>query len=195
MLSSSEGQTSSGVSTWGFVIFLLILFWFFGGNGFGFGGHNAYGYGGAPFGGIDPMADCQRHSHQNERDVLSVNTRLSEQTAGIQQTLQAMQFQNEQQTARILEGQKDLYIRDLERIATQQFVTGQTSAIERRLDAMQAAGALQRQADQAAVTAQLTAIQNGMLKAPAFVPYGGLPTIGCANYTCGCGTGNGCCNS
>lgn len=178
-------STGSGMSTWGFVIFFLILFWFFGGN-MGFN-RNGYGYGVCN----DDMNRMHIHdSHMSERDILGMSKTIVEQNAATEKTLAQMAYAQEAQTARILEGQKDLYIRDLERAATNMFITGQTTAITNRLDNLEANATLQRQMDNANVSAQLTAIQNGMLKAPAFVPYGGLPTIGCANYNtcnpCGC---------
>ena len=200
MLTNENGQGASGMSSWGFIIFFLLLFWLMGGgNGFGFGAHNGYAHPGAgygPFGGFDGLTDVQRHAHQQERDVLNMGTVLSEQTHSISDKLAEMSFKAEAQTAKILEGQKDLYIRDLERAATQMFINGQTSAITQRLDAMEAAGALQRQADNAALSAQIAQIQSSMLKAPAFMPFGGLQTVGCMNWNgCGCGCGTGCGNA
>lgn len=168
MFSSSE----SGGFGWGLILVLLILFWMFGGNGWNRGN---CGDGGA---------------HQTERDVLTLGTVTVTQNADIQKTLAQMAYAQQMGVRDILDGQKDLYIRDLERIATQQFITGQTEALANKMDNLAAMGALQRQADQCATNARLAAIEGSMLKAPPFTPFGGMPTIGCANVPanpCGCG--------
>lgn len=166
-------------STWGYVLFFLVLLWMFGG-----GNARAFGWGGCDW-------TSDRHNHQTERDALNLGRTIVEQNAATAQKLSEMAYAQEAQTARILEGQKDLYIRDLERAATNLFVTGQTNAINQRIDAMQAAGALQRQSDTAHLDSRLDMIQATMLQKPPFVPFGGLPVVGCANNPCspcGCGT-------
>ena len=66
----------------------------------------------------------------------------------------------------------------------------QTELLANKMDNLAAMGALQRQADQCATNARLAAIEGSMLKAPPFTPFGGMPTIGCANVpTGGCGCG------
>ena len=172
---SNEGN----VSIWGLVIFFLILFWVFGaGNGFGRPYGHDYGWNGCPGG-------------QTDRDVLQLGTAAVTQNAATQNMLKDLAFQQERSTAAILEGQKDLYIRDLERVATQQFITSQTDTLSSKMDNIAAAGALQRQSDMAAIQAQIAAIQCQMLKAPQPIPIVGLNTIGCSNagstnFGCGC---------
>ena len=134
---------------------------------------------------------------QTNRDVLQLSTFIAGQNANTQASLKDLMYQNERNTAAILEGQKDLYIRDLERVATQQFITSQTDTLSAKMDNLAAAGALQRQADLANVQAQLAAISCQMLKAPVPQPIVGLATLGCNNVgaTFGsCGSLPSCCN-
>lgn len=178
----SNDSTTGGVGIWGLVIFLLILFWVCGGGNFGNCG-NRWG-------------NCAEA--QTNRDVLQLSTFIAGQNANTQASLKDLMYQNERNTAAILEGQKDLYIRDLERVATQQFITGQTDMLSAKLDNIAAAGALQRQADLASVQAQLSAISCQMLKAPQPVPVVGLNTLGCTNggfvSNFGCNGLPSCCN-
>ena len=168
MLSSSE---NGGVGIWGLVIFFLILFWMCGGNG-GFGGFGCGNRG---------LAWAAAGEGLTDRDVLQLGTSIVQQNANTQGMLKDLAYQQERQTAAILEGQKDLYIRDLERVATQQFITGQTDQLAAKMDNIAAAGALQRQVDLANINAQLGAISCQMLKAPQPVPIVGLNTLGCNN--------------
>lgn len=183
----SSDSNTGGVGIWGLVIFLLILFWVCGG---GMGGGFGYNRG---------AAWAAAGEAQTDRDVLQLSTFIAGQQANTQASLKDLMYQNERNTAAILEGQKDLYIRDLERVATQQFITSQTDTLSAKLDNIAAAGALQRQADLANVQAQLNAISCQMLKAPQPIPIVGLSTIGCNNggfvFNSGCGCGcNGCNN-
>ena len=176
MLSSHD---NSGMGGWGAVIFFLILFWLFGGafgNRCGGWGNNC-----------DPCGGTR----QSERDVLQLATASVEQNAAIQKTLAEIAYAQQMGFASVKEGQKDLYIRDLERIATNQFITSQTEALANKMDALAAAGALQRQADQAAVQAQIAGISCQMLKAPQVQPLVGLGTLNCTNAAPYCG---GCFN-
>lgn len=176
----SSDSSSGGVGIWGLVIFFLILFWMCGGNG-GFGG---FGYGNRG------MAWAAAGEGLTDRDVLQLGTSIVSQNANTQSMLKDLAYQQEKQTAAILEGQKDLYIRDLERVATQQFITAQTDTLSAKMDNIAAAGALQRQADLASINAQLSSIGCQMLKAPQPVPVVGLNTLGCTNGSfisnCGC---------
>jgi hypothetical protein len=187
MLSSESSNTTS---TWGFVIFFLILFWFFGaGRGFGFNG-------GMPVGSVGFNGGMDQYhlntSHQSERDVLDLGKTILEQNAQTAKTLSDMAYAQEAQTARILEGQKDLYIRDLERLATQQFVTSNTDQIFNKIDNMAAVIAMQRQNDVNQLGAQIAAVSNQMLKAPTPTALVGLNTVSCTNAvpSCGCGCFN-----
>lgn len=173
MFSSSE----NGGGWWFIIIILLILLW----NGCG-----GMGWGRGNCGGGGECAPVN-HAHQTERDVLNLGTVTVQQNADIQKTLAQMAYAQQMGVRDILDGQKDLYIRDLERVATQQFITGQTELLANKMDNLAAMGALQRQADQCSTNARLAAIESGMLKAPPFTPFGGMPLIGCANVP-----GNGC---
>lgn len=164
-------NTSGGVGIWGLVIFFLILFWMCGGNG-GFGGFGCGNRG---------LAWAAAGEGLTDRDVLQLGTSIVQQNSNTQGMLKDIAYQQEKGVAAILNGQKDLYIRDLERVATQQFITSQTDALSAKMDNLAAAGALQRQADLANVQAQLNAISCQMLKAPQPIPIVGLSTVGCTN--------------
>lgn len=168
-----SNENSGGISIWGLVIFFLILFWMCGGNG-GFGG---FGCGNR---GLAWAAAAE--SNQTDRDVLNLTTYITKQNADTQNMLQNLAFQQEKQGL-------EIYIKQLERAATQQFITAQTDQLSNKMDNLAAAGALQRQTDLANVQAQLNAMSCQMLKAPQPVPIVGLNTIGCNNggfFNSGC---------
>ena len=96
-------------------------------------------------------------------------------------------------TAEILNGQKDLYIRDLERVATQQFITSQNEQTRNLITLTTANQEAKAAAEACAINNRLTQIEDKMLKAPTFTPFGGLPLIGCSNYGWNNGWNGGCC--
>lgn len=180
----SDNTSGSGVGVWGLVIFFLLLFWMCGGNG-GFGG---FGYGNRG------LAWAAAGEGLTDRDVLQLGTSIVQQNANTQSQLKDLAYQQEKGVAAILDGQKDLYIRDLERVATQQFITSQTDALSAKMDNIAAASALQRQSDYNSLQSQINAIGCQMLKAPQPIPIVGLSTIGCNNggfiFNTGCGCNN-----
>lgn len=110
----------SSMSTWGIFLFLLILFAVFSGNRCG----------GALFGGWGGNCGCGVMPYgQADRDVLKLETAMVNanalSTAQLETGIREIINNQNKNTAEILNGQKDLYIRDLERVATQQFVAGQ----------------------------------------------------------------------
>lgn len=159
-----SNENSGGISVWGLVIFFLILFWMCGGNGGlgGFCGNRGLAWAAAAEG------------NQTDRDVLNLTTYITKQNSDTQNMLQNLAFQQEKQGL-------ELYIKQLERSATQQFITSQTEQLSNKMDNIAAAGALQRQTDLANVQAQLNAMSCQMLKAPQPVPIVGLNTLGCNN--------------
>lgn len=175
----------SGMSTWGIVIFLLILFAVLGGNrgglfgGWGNGCGNGYGWG------------CGEG--QADRDVLKLETAMTSQnalnTAQLETGIRAILNNQDKNTAAILEGQKDLYIRDLERIATQQFITSQNEQTRSLITLSNAQNEAKSAAETCALNARLSRIEETMLKAPTFTPFGGMPLIGCSNVSSNCGCG------
>lgn len=160
-----SNENSGGISIWGLVIFFLILFWMCGnGIGGGFGACNR---------GLAFAAAAE--NGQTDRDVLNLTTYITKQNADTQNMLQNLAFQQEKQGL-------EIYIKQLERAATQQFIQAQTDTLSNKMDNLAAAGALQRQADVNNLQSQINAIGCQMLKAPAPVPFVGLPTVGCTNY-------------
>ena len=180
------------MSTWGIVIFLLILFAVVGGNRCGGGWFGGWGSGNC--GGYAMPAYAGFCGGQTDRDVLKLETAMVSanalSTAQLETGIRQIINNQDKNTAAILEGQKDLYIRDLERVATQQFITSQNEQT-RNLIAMATAHQEAKSAAEAcAINNRLTQIEDKMLKAPQFTPFGGLPLIGCANYG---GWNGGCC--
>lgn len=106
-------------SSWGGIgflaIFLLILFWGVGRNGFGAGNACA--------------AESGCSNYTTDRDVLELKCNVTAQNAVLQEQLntafRTIVQQSDANTAAILSGQKDLYIKQLEQQATQLFITSQ----------------------------------------------------------------------
>lgn len=179
----------SSMSTWGVFLFLLILFAVFGGNRCG----------GGLFGGWGGNCGCGVMPYgQTDRDVLKLETAMVSgnalSTAQLETGIRQILNNQDKNTAAILEGQKDLYIRDLERVATQQFITSQNEQTRNLITLATANQEAKSAAEACALNNRLTQIEDKMLKAPTFTPFGGLPLIGCANYGgWGNGWNGGCC--
>ncbi len=175
----------SSMSTWGIFLFLLILFAVFSGNRCG----------GGLFGGWGGNCGCGVMPYgQADRDVLKLETAMVSgnalSTAQLETGIRQIINNQDKNTAAILEGQKDLYIRDLERVATQQFITSQNEQTRNLITLATANQEAKSAAETAALIARLDGIECKMLKTPQFTPFGGLPLIGCANYG---GWNGGCC--
>lgn len=175
----------SSMSTWGIFLFLLILFAVFSGNRCG----------GGLFGGWGGNCGCGVMPYgQADRDVLKLETAMVSgnalSTAQLETGIRQIINNQDKNTAAILEGQKDLYIRDLERVATQQFITSQNEQTRNLITLATANQEAKSAAETAALNARLDGIECKMLKTPQFTPFGGLPLIGCANYG---GWNGGCC--
>lgn len=182
----SNGE-NSGWSTWGIVIFLLILFAVVGGNRGGwFGNNNGFGNGFPFLGMMEGQAD---------RDVLKLETAMVSSnalnTAQLETGIRAILNNQDKNTAAILDGQKDLYIRDLERIATQQFIVSQNEQTRNLITLSNAQNEAKGAAESAGLQYRLAQIEDRMLKAPGFIPFGGVPQFGCSNWAFN--NNNGCC--
>lgn len=184
-------SNDSSMSTWGIFIFLLILFGLFGGNRCGGGLFG--GWGNNCGCGVVPGALAYGEG-QTDRDVLKLETAMVSanalSTAQLETGIREIINNQNKNTAEILSGQKDLYIRDLERVATQQFITAQNEQTRNLITLTTANQEAKSAAETAALNARLDGIECRMLKTPQFYPFGGLPMIGCANYG---GWSNGCC--
>lgn len=185
-------SNDGSMSTWGIFLFLLILFGLFGGNRCGgglFGGWNNGGCGC----GVVPGALAYGEG-QTDRDVLKLETAMVSanalSTAQLETGIREIINNQNKNTAEILNGQKDLYIRDLERVATQQFITSQNEQTRNLITLATANQEAKSAAEACALNNRLAQIEDKMLKAPQFTPFGGMPLIGCANYG---GWNGGCC--
>lgn len=174
----------SSMSTWGIFLFLLILFGLFSGNRCGGGLFGGWNNGGCGYG-VVPGALAYGEG-QTDRDVLKLETAMVSanalSTAQLETGIREIINNQNKNTAAILEGQKDLYIRDLERVATQQFITSQNEQTRNLITLATANQEAKSAAEACALNNRLTQIEDKMLKAPMPVPFVGLPTVGCANY-------------
>lgn len=183
----SEG---SGIGIWGIAIFLLILFAAWGGWG-----NNRNAYAGPVPGGFTGCG-CGFSNCNTDRDVLKLETAMTAQNAVSNAQLETLArtilTNQDKNTAAILDGQKDLYIRDLERIATQQFITGQNEQTRNLINMSTAQAEAKSAAQTCELNHRLDVIQSEMLKRPPFQAFGGLPVVGCNNLpaACGCGCGS-----
>ena len=107
-----DESKSYGGGMWLFFFIFLILIWGFGGNA-GFGGWGRGAYAG-PW-----MAQNEVTPLDNARALSAVQCTLSKDTAVLEGQLETAFRQiinnDNSNTARILDGQKDLYIKQLER--------------------------------------------------------------------------------
>ena len=183
----------SSMSTWGVFLFLLVLFAVFRDNN-RCGGGLFGGWGNGGCGGWVPgFTPCG----QTDRDVLKLETAMVNanalSTAQLETGIREIINNQDKNTAAILEGQKDLYIRDLERVATQQFITSQNEQTRNLITLTTANQEAKAAAETCSINNRLTQIEDKMLKAPTFTPFGGLPLIGCSNYGWNNGWNGGCC--
>lgn len=156
---SSEKQSS----VWGVVIFFLILFWFFaGGNG-----NRAWGNCREACADAKSLGDFECKTSQN----------LAVMTGQLDVAFREVINNNNLNTARILDGQKDLYIQQLERENTKLYID---SKHDQTLFAMQAGNA--------DLNRRLDGIECNMLKRPPVYPTVCVP-CGVQNNGCG-GCGN-----
>lgn len=154
----------NGSSSWGFVIFFLILFWFMGnGNGFGFGNRGNFG----------GWGNNEHTPKDNSSDLSDLKCTMNKDTAVLQGQLEtafrAVINNDNVNTAAILSGQKDLYIKQLEQQATQMFISGQNEQTRNML--------LQLNAEQ---NRRLDSIECNMLRRPPVYPTVCVP---CAQNT------------
>ena len=170
--------TRSGGSIWGIVIFFLILFWvFMGGNG-GFFGRNGWG----PNGWNGSWGLNEHTPKDNSRELSDLKCTMDKDTAVLQGQLdtafRTVMNNDNVNTAAILSGQKDLYIKQLEQQATQLFITGQN---DQTRFLMQMFNAEQNR--------RLDSIEANMLRRPPVYPTVCVP---CSSNCCGSSSGCGC---
>lgn len=159
MFSSSDRQGS----IWGIVIFLLILFWFFAG-----GNNRAWGNCRETPADAKALADLHCMAGRNF-EVLTTQLETA-----FRQTIN----NDNLNTARILDGQKDLYISQLERENTKLYID---SKHDQTLFALQASNA--------ELNRRLDGIDCNMLKRPPVYPTVCVP-CGVQNNGCGSCGGN-----
>lgn len=158
-------EAKSGGSSWGVVIFFLILFWaFLGGNGFGGRGYSNVN---------------SRETAADAKSLFDLECMTGKSFAVLNGNLETAFREvinvNNVNTARVLDGQKDLYIKQLERENTKLYIDGKH---DQTLYAMQA--------NNAELNRRLDGIECSMLKRPPVYPTVCVP---CSQNSCGgCGT-------
>lgn len=167
-----DESKSYGGGMWLFFFIFLILIWGFGGNA-GFGGWGRGAYAG-PW-----MAQNEVTPWDNSRALSSIQCTLSKDTAVLEGQLETAFRQiinnDNQNTATILAGQKDLYIKQLERENTQLFVVGENEKTRNQ--------ALLLKAD---TDAKLASISCNMLQRPPVYPTVCVPcAVNSCNSSCG----------
>lgn len=168
-------DSSTSTPNWGIVIFFLILFWVFMGNN-GCGGFGGFGWGRNACAG-PWMGQNEVTPFDNNRALSAIQCSLEKDTAVLQGQLETafrQTINNDNiNTAAILSGQKDLYIKQLERENTNLFVTAQNEQTRQQ--------ALLLKAD---TDAKLESIRCQMAKQPpvytaSCIPCGIQPNFGC----------------
>lgn len=154
-------------SCWGFVIFFLVLAVFLW-NGTGLA-HNQ---------------SCGKQDYI-ERGVAELKYSTAQQnavsTAQLETLARAIITNQDKNAFEIMRGQDQQYIRQLEQQNTQLFITAQNDSIKNLIQFNSAAQDSKIQAIANALGHRLDGIECRMLKAPNFVPFGGLAQIGCNN--------------
>lgn len=161
----SDGKEYGG-GIWLLFFFFLILFW---GGGFG-GGIGGRGYG---------VAHNEQTSLDNYRALNDIQCQQSKNAAVLSGQLETAFRQvintDNVNTARVLDGQKDIYIKQLETENNRLFMTGENEKTRNQ--------ALMLKAD---TDAKLAAIECRMLKVPPVYPHVCVP---CSSNSCGpCGS-------
>lgn len=154
-------DSKSGAS-WGGVIFFLILFWFFTGGNF----NRAYGSQ------RDVCADAKSLA---DHDCM-VGRNFEVLKGNMETAFREVINQNNVNTASILAGQKDLYIQQLERENTKLYIDGK---YDQTLNAMQIYNA--------ELNRRLDGISAEMLRRPPVYPTTCVP---CSTNCCGNGCGS-----
>lgn len=170
-----DDSKSYGGGMWLFFFIFLILIWGFGGAGFG-----GYGFGGRNVFAGPWMAQNEVTPLDNSRSLSAIQCTLSKDTAVLEGQLETAFRQiinnDNANTARILDGQKDLYIKQLERENTNLFVTAQNEQTRTQ--------ALLLKAD---TDAKLASISCQMLKQPPVYPTVCVPcAVNSCGTSCGC---------
>lgn len=161
-------------SMWGIVIFFLILFWVFSGNRNGFGNGFVNGWNGWNATGM-PWGLNEHTPKDNDARLSEIKATMDKDTAVLTGQLETAFREvinvSNTNTGRVLDGQKDLYIKQLERENTQLFITAQNDALKNQMLMLQ--GATDRRLD---------SIEAQMLKVPPVYPTVCVP---CSTNCCG----------
>lgn len=169
----SRYNYGSSSTIFGFIIFFLILaalFW----NGTG----------------LNHKHDCDKHDSV-ERGVADLKATMLAQngvsTAQLETAIRALITNADNNRAAIIDNQNQMYIRQLEQKNQEMFITAQNEATRNMIDKQSCAQMFAFQQGMNALNTRMDAIQCKMLKAPDFIPFGGLARIGCNNGRgCGC---------
>lgn len=152
-------------SSWGIVIFLVLLFWFFTGNGFGRHDdrfHDAH------------CCNCVSNCEVEKQNIIQAA-----------ETNYRVERANSESTAAIIAGQHSLQ----ERMDFYELQALRDRLAETQRQLIVAEDRNYNDGKFNAVNARLDALACRQLKAPEFMPYGGYVAATCGNYP----ASNGCC--
>ena len=168
-----NNMDNMGFGGWGFLVFIILIFWFgFGNNGFG---RNSY--------------DNGDHSH-----YCNCVSNCDIEKQGLKNTMETnyrIERANADSTAAVIAGQHSLQ----ERMDYYELTRVRDELNETKRQLMAAEDRNYNDNKFNAIEAQLASIQCNQMKAPQFIPCGGYVQATCGNYPvggggCGCG-GNG----
>lgn len=163
-------------SVWGIIIFLLILFWVFGNrNGMGFG---------APGAGAMCWGNNEHTPKDNDARLTDIKATMDKDTAVLTGQLETafrqVINQSNVNTDRVIDGQREQYIRTLERENFKLFSTAQTDQLKYAM-----------LGSNAELNRRLDGIECQMLKRPPVYPQVCVPcSSSLADGGCGCGCGS-----
>ena len=162
----------SGTTIFGFIIFFLVLaaiFW----NGSG----------------LNQKHSCDKQDYL-ERGVAEMKHTMTSQngiaTAQLETAIRALMKNSDDNRAAIVDNQKDMYIRQLEQRNQEMFITAQNEATRNLIDKQSAAQMFAIQSGLNQVNSRISSVECQMVKNPAFIPFGGLASIGCNNGRSSC---------
>lgn len=161
-MDTTNVMETTGLGSWGMILFLILLFWLFTGNG-AFGKDSGNG-------GCNKVSNCEV-----EKQTI-INTA---------ETNYLIEKRTWEEQAAIINAQRNTDAK----IDYYAYQAKRDKVADLQRENMLLQNKLYSDAQFNAVNAKLEAIANDQIKAPNFLPYGGYVAATCGNFTnnCGCG--------